>query len=227
MGQDSRSGDHGPRAETGTKDALLSAAVRVFARKGFQEATVREICREAKANVAAVNYHFGGKEALYRAALETVFSMKDPAADEFADRTRPAEDRLRGYLDSIVDELYVRCPSDKAGQDKHALFMIETMNPSPHLDIMVQLYVQPRADLLRDILRDLLGPKAPDQVLRDCAQSIWAQMLHPRMFGAISDRLKPRLPSPAERLDEYKRHLIRFSLGGLEGIRRRLNKDSE
>src|SRR6202012_5005215 len=48
---------------------LLEAAGEVFARKGFECATSREICLRAGVNLAAVNYHFGGVEALYIAAL--------------------------------------------------------------------------------------------------------------------------------------------------------------
>ena len=48
-----------------TRRRLLAAAAEVFAEKGFWEATHAEICRKAKANTAAVNYHFGTKECLY------------------------------------------------------------------------------------------------------------------------------------------------------------------
>ncbi len=48
-----------------TRKRLLDAACGVFAAKGFEDASIAEICEDAGANVAAVNYHFGSKDALY------------------------------------------------------------------------------------------------------------------------------------------------------------------
>ena len=52
-----------------TPEALLDAAEDLFARKGLQATSLREITRKARANLAAVHYHFGSKDALTRAVL--------------------------------------------------------------------------------------------------------------------------------------------------------------
>lgn len=46
-------------------EKLLDAAEKLFAEKGFDGTSVRDITAEAKCNIAAVNYHFGGKDKLY------------------------------------------------------------------------------------------------------------------------------------------------------------------
>ncbi|MEJ2426050.1 MAG: TetR/AcrR family transcriptional regulator, partial [Candidatus Thiodiazotropha sp.] len=56
-----------------TKEKLLQAAIKVFVEKGYRGATAQEICQRAGANMAAVNYYFGGKEKLYQYILELVF----------------------------------------------------------------------------------------------------------------------------------------------------------
>ncbi|HSO08870.1 MAG TPA: TetR family transcriptional regulator, partial [Desulfoprunum sp.] len=63
----------GRRKSGGTREKLLSAASDVFVDKGFRDATVAEICRRAGANISAVNYYFGSKEALYQEAWRHSF----------------------------------------------------------------------------------------------------------------------------------------------------------
>ena len=53
-----------------TRERLLEAACALFAERGWHGARVQDVCRAADANIAAVNYHFGGKEGLYRAVWD-------------------------------------------------------------------------------------------------------------------------------------------------------------
>ena len=87
-----------------TRGTVLEAAGRVFAELGYEKATNREICGRAGVNGAAVNYYFGGKEALYEevlveahrqlVSLEELNAVMDSAAD--------SEDKLRGFLELSV-----------------------------------------------------------------------------------------------------------------------------
>lgn len=53
-----------------TRQRLLEAAGHVFADRGFDRATGKEICERAEANSAAINYHFGSMNGLYAAVLD-------------------------------------------------------------------------------------------------------------------------------------------------------------
>jgi AcrR family transcriptional regulator len=58
-----------PRGEQ-TRDALLDAALLVFAREGFRSANLREIAQAAGVNPALIGYHFRSKQGLYLAVFE-------------------------------------------------------------------------------------------------------------------------------------------------------------
>ena len=59
------------RVSQATREKIIKAASRAFALNGYEGASVRTIVAEAQVNQAAINYHFGSKEGLYRAVLET------------------------------------------------------------------------------------------------------------------------------------------------------------
>src|SRR4029079_14401871 len=85
-----------PAADVETRERVLDAAMRLFAARGFQHVTVREICAAAEANVAAVNYHFCDKLELYKdvlaRAINTMAATTDAARR--AGEGKPAEARL-------------------------------------------------------------------------------------------------------------------------------------
>ncbi len=69
--------DSTPKIDTSTpKDRLLDAAELLFASKGFAEVSVRELAGAAGVNVAAVNYHFQGKENLFHEVIVRRFALQ-------------------------------------------------------------------------------------------------------------------------------------------------------
>lgn len=86
--------------DQGTRQQLLEAAGQVFAEKGFERATGKEICERAGTNTAAVNYYFGGMEGLYAAVLQEACSRLVPfeaAAAAVASKAE-ARDKLEAML---------------------------------------------------------------------------------------------------------------------------------
>jgi len=59
-----------PPLKNKTRGSLIRAAGKLFARKGFEGTSVREICAEAKTNIAAIKYYFGDKIGLYKEVIE-------------------------------------------------------------------------------------------------------------------------------------------------------------
>src|SRR5947208_7550619 len=54
------------------RDRLLAAARDLFTRQGFHAVSVRQLTARARVNLGAVTYHFGSKEALFHAAIESI-----------------------------------------------------------------------------------------------------------------------------------------------------------
>ncbi len=61
----------------GTRDRILESALAVFAERGFDGATTRDIAARAGTNLGLIQYYFGGKERLWRAAVDHIFARLD------------------------------------------------------------------------------------------------------------------------------------------------------
>lgn len=206
-----------------TRRRLLDAAGEVFAEKGYRAATIREICRRAKANVAAVNYHFGDKERLYAELLRYAARHRD---DEYPGRAgapgalAPAL-RLRQFVEWFVGRTL--------GQGRPAwranLLARELIDPSPALDTFVQAEIRPLFAALEEICRELLGPGASDEGARFAARSVAGQCLHYRTSLPVIARLHPEDQYRPDFVHRLTEHITEFSLGGLERLARGTHTD--
>ena len=92
---------------TTTKDRLLDAAEELFASRGYDEVSIRELAAAAEVNVAAVNYHFQGKDNLYHEVILRRFVQqrdKTLAALERATAEAGGRPTLDGVIAALVRE---------------------------------------------------------------------------------------------------------------------------
>src|ERR1700750_1244170 len=96
--------------EEATRDRLLDAAERLFAEHGYQATTMRGLTAEAAANIAAVNYHFGCKQALLEAVVHRAIG---PVVQERSRRLSalPAAASVEAVWDAIIGPLIERMES--------------------------------------------------------------------------------------------------------------------
>jgi len=209
-----------------TKDQLLLAAVKIFARKGYKGATVREICGLAgAANINSINYYFGGKEKLYKAILENIFAeyqnRKKNKAKIKKKKSMP-ENRLREFIYTYCDMLY---NNGEIAADLSAIFIAEMSRPSSHLDEMAKRYMIPQAEELTGILRDILGKETPLNIIRDCGVSIIGAIGYYGFTWPLLSRIYSDLPSMQSYHTHLAEHVFRFSMGGLKVVRKALAKE--
>ena len=94
---DAATAEGGRGAET--RAALIAAGRRVFATRGFDGSSVRDITREADANLGAITYHFGSKRALYEAVLTAGLTPVVERVGQVASGPGTPLDRLAGVVD--------------------------------------------------------------------------------------------------------------------------------
>jgi len=198
-----------------TRQRLLEAAGEVFAERGFRMATVRDICRRAKANLAAVNYHFGDKERLYAAVLQYTFHCAEHyPLDLGLGGEASVEERLRAFIRSHLFSLLAE--GRPAWHRK--LMAREMAEPTRALDTVVDQMIRPEAELLMAIVRDVLGPDANPQRVWQCASSIIGQCLFYHHARPVIMRLDPAQTFTPEAIEQLVDHITHFSLAALKQL---------
>jgi AcrR family transcriptional regulator len=84
------------------KSRIFNAAAALFVNKGFEAVGVREIAKEAKVNIAMINYYFGGKVGILRAILEEAYQKYHQAQASAGDDSTPPEERARNLVNNVV-----------------------------------------------------------------------------------------------------------------------------
>jgi len=197
-----------------TRRHLLEAAGEVFAAAGFRDATVREICQRAGANVAAINYHFGDKETLYAEVLRYAQAKaleKYPLLLGVADAA-PAEEKLHAFVLSLLSRIFDKGPTSWHGR----LMSREMIEPTAALDTLIEERIRPMSDTLRKIVSEILRCPQTDERVVSCAFSVVSQCVFYNHSRPVIVRLSPgHLPDDPAALARLAAHITRFSLAAM------------
>lgn len=204
--------------ETDTRTRLLDCAAELFAIRGFRNVAVRDICGQAQANIAAVNYHFGGKNKLHLAAMEHARerALKEdpyPAGPPPAGPL-PAEDKLRRHLRGMLGRAFATGPASWYVN----MVLREMIDPTPALAHALDSNIGPHQRKLEGIVAQLMGRDAESDEVRDLAAAIVAMALYYHNCRPAINHFQPdrQLDQPeAERLADL---LTNFAVAGLNGV---------
>ena len=196
-----------------TRERLLTAATRLFADNGFSKVTVRDICERARANVAAVNYHFGGKVGLYEQVMQSAIRIMQTTTTQAreAGAGGTAEERLTAYVRVFL----TRVAGSAYSSWIHQLMLHEISDPTPALDLVINGVIKPRMEYLNQVVAELMGSTPDNPQVALCAMSVHSQCMA-MMNARIGERINPalRVVTP-ERLLEVADHITAFSLAGI------------
>ena len=208
---------HDPSPEL-TRERLLDEAERLFAEQGYAAVTVRQITQASRSNLAAVNYHFGGKEKLY---LEVFRQRWVPRARRIWARLECLEARqdytVEEVVRNIAEAMFLGF-EDQEERVRHSMLMMrEVTKPSAAFELVSSEATRPVLGLMRRLLAKCL-PGVDDQRLSLYCLSIFFQVLHFNFARNMVSKATGRAYDP-EFLALLVDHLTDFSVHGLDGAR--------
>ncbi len=205
-----------------TRTRLLMSASRLFSENGFQETTISDICKQAEANIASVNYHFRDKENLYLEAWRYAFQLDLAAhpADGGVPGDAPAEQRLAGRIRSLMGRI------DDDNSHFFAIINKEMAQPTQLLPEILAKEINPQRQAMMAIIKELLGSAATEQNVHYSHASIIGQCFHFARMKHMLDNSHIPCELPHELgAGAYTDHVIRFSLAGIAALRQALAAD--
>ena len=203
------------RASKATREKIIKAASDAFARNGYEGASIRTIVAEADVNQAAISYHFGSKEGLYRAVLQAALLalMKDDDSRRSPDKLS-REAALRRFVRQQLRPM-------TSGDDLSAyvrIFSWEALRPSPVFRKFMAREAAPFFAAATQLVRQFLPSRASDT--QAAVGALW-------LFGqcSIFVRNAEQLAAPPLRLTVDERFvdwltdtIAAWAAGGLGGL---------
>jgi AcrR family transcriptional regulator len=192
-----------------TRQRLLAAARLLFARDGFEGASIRDITGEAGANLGAVTYHFGCKEALYHEVLQGVLEPLRDRILPICASSEPPLERLAAVVRGFFQHL-------ESSPEQPRFFLQEMVidgpPPPPILEVMLPVSAAVAAVVAEGQRDGSIRPGIPHLfVLSLFAQPIYMALVTRKMQGGMDGALPP-VGMLREAMVE---HAVAFALGGL------------
>jgi AcrR family transcriptional regulator len=151
-----------------TRERILKAAERLFAERGYDGTSIRAIVAKARVNQAAINYHFEGKDGLYREVLHAAFRAltEDQLAHADEMKSMSREAALAEFVKRQLRPLTAR---DELSRHLR-IFNWETVRPTPVFRKLMSEEASPFMGLAVDLIRRFL-PEADQRTLMVAA--VW------------------------------------------------------
>lgn len=153
-----------------TRTRLLEAALDHFGHAGYDGANIRAIAAAAGANIAAVNYHFGGKQALYLAVARHIVDQirlktwpQGMPAIADTDLAKASKAQVRAILRSVVDTAGLTLLASPDAERWARFIVREQLEPTEAFDVLYEGVLGHIYELITRLVARLLDldPKSP------------------------------------------------------------------
>ena len=162
------------KGKTATRTAILDAAKKLFAAKGFDAATVRDICAEAGANIALVSRYFGSKSELYAEVCRSLFDGLAAPLAHLDAGISTAEDWRRNMREWIVHAMRLTSMTRSPTKEIAGVFRQEMFNPSPMRKYFRDTFLMPMFNCLKRLLK--MGGSRSEAETLALMTRIWSQI---------------------------------------------------
>ncbi len=202
----------GTDSSAATRAALIEAAAPLFASIGFENARTRDIADKAKANVSAINYHFGSKMGLYQAVIK---KQAEEINDTYPLETEAVRNEAPAIrLHWLVHNLLRRVLT--TNEDHRLKICVrEFVEPTEALDYLVKEIVNNQFGIMKSVVGAVLGREASNDELNRFSVSVVCQCFHYGMAEPMLTRLGVKIPHTEDEINELAEHIVQFSLAGL------------
>ena len=166
-----------------SKQRILNSATKLFAQKGYDGVGIREICKDANANICMVSYFWGGKEELYKGIVDNLIEKQNEYAKTFIDinldpSTLSKQEQINliyTIFDKVIEFLYGGFISD----DLFRFILQEQQKRSIELNSPVFVY-------FRKLLASLFNKDKNDKDIIFKTVFILSQINSPKVLPAFS-----------------------------------------
>lgn len=200
-----------------TRQSLLTVSAAQFAKDGLIGTSVRELAELADVNVAAISYHFGGKEGLYQATLQYVMRRegsfwtfareRQEVAAQMGTRGA-AEEALRQHILEFVQLLFEQ-------EVAFTLMLREMMEPTEAMQQIVAELIGPNNTILRALVGQMQPSLQNTKRLDAFCRNIIGQCVHLRVARSLIASLQQRDKLDEEFLQQAAAHIAEFSISAL------------
>ncbi len=177
-----------PPAPEGTRQALILAGLRLFGRQGFAATSVRQLAQESGANIAAIAYHFGGKDGLRLACAEEFGRRMGHATGAVAigqgDSPEAAREDLRRILRSMVGFLL----AGPGSSDIVPFMLRELAEDGPGVDTVYRSFAEPMHRRLCHLWGQATATDPDSDTVRLAVFSLIGQLMYFRLGQSIVSR---------------------------------------
>lgn len=156
-----------------TKEQIIKVVLQIIGQHGVQQITVREIARQAKVNVAAINYHFGSKEQLIKQSMDFYTKTMSGVLSILDEEGDPKEKMLK-FLNKFVENAIYYPGVTKS-------FISKMMSPE-EIDPLLTLTQKQGIGKMVKILRELTTNVEEEQ-LKLLGLQIMSAILYPVLIN--------------------------------------------